>query len=579
MAKFLENDNESPEVDLKNLTVKLAGMGLDEEIEEVIPGKKDSKDYKTADDADDSSKDSDESDKEEPIEEKSSEEEIEESEEVSEFYEKRAAERDLTLEKVEELAEEMESSEGKKQKGSSRDNADSKSEKKQTEKNTSQKTKRKKLDGVAIIGIVLAIAALIGGGIWLYRASNQEPNLKITLNMFFKQYRGSKIYESIFQMGFDCPEPSYRDEEVISSLASSGSSAEPASTTAVSTSKYRYFDFVVSGRVREGIQEPVFVSGCECKDNNYLKNMRFFAPMKDESDLQVYYVVYSAFLQAFYTDVRSEDCLEKVKNAYNQSIASTEAAVMVKDGDLAYSVTKAQIDGSQYFVMDIVPVKEADKFVFATKMYQEPNLRMTERSFRALYYSTPLYADVLLQFGFQFRGVHYAGEPYQETAAQASADAATVTPTPVPTPIPSSSNTKYRFFDNASIGSISQDWPVVTVSIVGCENKGDHFMRWVRFYAPLEMENDAEIDVYAIIYGAFLQSLYSGTDSDTCLKKVQNTFLDFYNSEDKTPKMVKDGHLAYSVRIEEIDGQRSFVMDVVPVEEADTFNFAAPYSN
>ena len=44
MAKFLENDNESPEVDLKNLTVKLAGMGLDEEIEEVIPGKKDTKD-------------------------------------------------------------------------------------------------------------------------------------------------------------------------------------------------------------------------------------------------------------------------------------------------------------------------------------------------------------------------------------------------------------------------------------------------------------------------------------------------------------------------------------------------------
>ena len=76
-----------------------------------------------------------------------------------------------------------------------------------------------------------------------------------------------------------------------------------------------------------------------------------------------------------------------------------------------------------------------------------------------------------------------------------------------------------------------------------------------------------------------MQSLYSGTDSDTCLKKVQNTFLEYFNSADKTPKMVKDGHLAYSIRIEEIDGQRSFVMDVVPVEEADTFNFAAPYSN
>ncbi|MBP5417702.1 MAG: hypothetical protein J6Y58_09300 [Clostridiales bacterium] len=576
MAKFLENDNESPEVDLKNLTVKLAGMGLDEEIEDVIPGKNDTKDYKTADDADESKDESEKNeDAEELTENDASEEESAESEEVNEFYEKRAAERDLTLEKVEELAEEMESSDAKKQKVSTLDTIIAKSEKKQTEKKDTNKKKQKKLDGLALVGIILAIAALVGGGIWLYRSSNQEPNLNITLNMFFKQYRSSKIYGSIFQMGFDCPEPSYRTEEEMT-VVSSSDAAEPAATTAIKTSKYRYFDFVVSGRVREGIQEPVFVSGSECKDNNYLKNIRFFAPMKDDSDLQVYYVVYSAFLQAFYTDERSEVCLDKVKNAYSQSLASTETAVMVKDGDLAYSVTKAQIDGTQYFVMDIVPSKEADKFVFATKMYQEPNLRMTERSFRALYYSSPLYADVLLQFGFQFRGVHYAGEPYQETAAQASAEA---TPTPVPTPIPSSTNTKYRFFDNASIGSISQDWPIVNVSIVGCENKSDHFMRWVRFYAPLEMENDAEIDVYAILYGAFIQSLYSGTDSNTCLKKVQNTFLDFYNSEDKTPKMVKDGHLAYSVRIEEIDGQRCFVMDVVPVEEADTFNFSAPYSN
>ena len=66
MAKFLENDNESPEVDLKNLTVKLAGMGLDEEIEEVIPGKNDTKDYKTSDEDDKSKTDKEESEKEEP---------------------------------------------------------------------------------------------------------------------------------------------------------------------------------------------------------------------------------------------------------------------------------------------------------------------------------------------------------------------------------------------------------------------------------------------------------------------------------------------------------------------------------
>lgn len=570
MAKFLENDNESPEVDLKNLTVKLAGMGLDEEIEDVIPGKKDTKEYKTEE----------EDKEEEPSEEKetessddSEEEDISESEEVKDFYEKRAAERDLTLEKVEELAEEMESSSDEKKK---KDDKSAKSEKKQTGKKTAAKGK-KKLDAFALVGIVLAIAALIGGGIWLYKSANQEPNLKITLNMFFKQYRSSKIFGSIVQMGFDCPEPSYRSDEVAVDT-SSGSGSEPAAATSVNTSKYRYFDFVVSGRVREGIQEPVFVSGCECKDNNYIKNMRFSAPMKDESDLEVYYVLYSAFLQSFYTDTRSEVCLEKVKNAYSQSMASTETAVMVKDGDLAYSVTKANIDGMPYFVMDIVPEKEADKFVFATKMYQEPGLRMTERSFRTLFYSSPLYSDILQQFHFGFSGVLYAGEENPDLAP-ASNQTSEATPTPLPTPIPSSSNTKYRFFSNQCNGSISMDWPLVSISIVGCENRNDHFMRWIRFYAPLEMENDAEIDLYSIVYASFLQSIYSGTDTTTCTKKVQNTFLEYFNSEDKTPRMVKDGHFAYSVRIEEIDGVRSFVMDVVPVEEADTFNFSAPYSN
>ena len=541
MAKFLENDNESPEVDLKNLTVKLAGMGLDEEIEEVIPGKKDTKDYDTADEDDSSEdKDSDKDSKEAESEDASENDENseEESEEVADFYEKRAAERDLTLEKVEELAEEMEaSSEDKKQKVTALDTIIAKSDKKK-----SGEKKKGKIDGLAIVGIILAIAALLGGGIWLYRASNQDPNLKITLDMFFKQYRSSKIYGSIFQMGFNCPEPSYRsDEEIAAVMAASGETAE---TTAVNTSKYRYFDFVLSGRVRDDSQEPIFVSGCECKENNYLKNLRFYAPVRSEEDLEVYYVVYSAFLQSFYTDTSSEACLEKVKGAYNQSIASTDTAVMVKDGNLAYSVAKTEIDGQVYFVMDIVPAKEAGKFKFATKMFDSPNLRMTDKSFRYLYYLSPLY-QVFYELGFNFTESVYR----DDTAA--------------PDPM-------YKYFDNSMDGLFNQEL-VVTIKVHGCEYKDDHMLKSIRFYAPVDTDENDLKDVYTLVYSAFLQTLDSGSDSQGCVNRIK----DAYAQSEAAGKavMIKERHIAYSVTVADIDGTQCFVMDVVPVEEADSFVF------
>ena len=46
-------------------------------------------------------------------------------------------------------------------------------------------------------------------------------------------------------------------------------------------------------------------------------------------------VAYAAFLQAFYVGEDSQACADKIKNAYDQSVASAEPAVMIKDGDLA----------------------------------------------------------------------------------------------------------------------------------------------------------------------------------------------------------------------------------------------------
>ena len=342
MAKYLENENESPEVDLKNLTVKLAGMGLDEEIEDVIPGKKEKKDKMSGDQADPADKEEDKPE-EEAADEKKSEEEAEsedeaESEEISdeekEFFEKRAAERDLTFEKV-------------------------------------------KLDGIAIAGIVLAILALLGGAFYIYRSVHQEPNLGITERQFRVNYYQSPIYANVCSLGFNIPEPTYHEdkEKAAATSTNADGSTVPTETTAavvdptaVTTeekSRYRYFESLIKNDYEI---LPIFVTGCECRSNNYLKTIRFFAVADTQDEFDTLNVLYAAFLQSFYVGTDSQVCLDKVKNAYSQSVQSAEIGVPVKDGDLAYVVTHSNIDGVPCYVLDIMPAKEADDYVFVNSI-------------------------------------------------------------------------------------------------------------------------------------------------------------------------------------------------------------------
>ena len=392
MAKILKNENESPEVDLKNLTVKLAGMGLDEEIEDVIPGKKDKKGKKdsseeesseaaqkdeaetaASDDVEDTEAEAEdaeaEADETETSEDEGSDVDLDETEEVAEFYEKRAAERDLTLDKVEALAEEMEATDGeKKQKVGVLDTVIGKPEKKESTEETSGK-KKAHFDAVAIIGIVAAILALIGGAIYIFFQVYEEPNLGVTEKEFRLHYYETAIYKGIIAYGFAMPLPTYRDEvadpTTVAGETTAAAVADPTAVTTAEKSKYRYYD----GVMNNALYIPIYITGKECRSNDMLKQLRFFAPCETEDEKKTVRVAFAAFLQAFYVGEDSQTCADKVVNAYNQSLASANQAIMVKDGDIAYAVSYNSIDGIPCLVLDIVPAKEADDFVFYNSIF------------------------------------------------------------------------------------------------------------------------------------------------------------------------------------------------------------------
>ena len=389
MAKILKNDNESPEVDLKNLTVKLSGMGLDEEIEDMIPGKK-KKGKKNADEnvdeEEDTSKEeaseeeestesdepetepedeSEEDENEEDVSDSEDGEEIKEEEEktddeVEAFYEKRAAERDLTLEKVEAIAGEM-------------DSDDSETKVVKNIKKAAVKDKKKaKLDAFGICAIVLAVLVLLGGAFYIYLSVKKEPDLGMTEKDFRVKYSQTPIFRSIMDFGFALSEPTYRKTDAAASESTSQSASETTAATETTApvsavtseaeSKYKYFDSYIHSYFF-----TVYVNGCESKNTGNLKMLRFIIPTEDEEGIRgTATATFAAFLQVFFPELNSDACVQKITDAYNQSKASASPAVIIKDGDIAYSVSYNEIDNVPCIVMDLIPAKDASKYVFYT---------------------------------------------------------------------------------------------------------------------------------------------------------------------------------------------------------------------
>ena len=389
MAKILKNDNESPEVDLKNLTVKLSGMGLDEEIEDMIPGKKkkgkkdadekaddesDTSKEETSEDEESSESDEPETETKDEPEEKEEEtsdsddgEELEEEEEaktddeVEAFYEKRAAERDLTLEKVEAIASEMES-----------DDSSETKVVKNMKKAAVKEKKKAKIDAFGICAIVLAVLVLLGGAFYIYLSVKKEPDLGMTEKDFRVKYSQTPIFRSIMDFGFALSEPTYRKTDAAASESTSESASETTAATEISASvsavtseaesKYKYFDSYIHSYFF-----TVYVNGCESKATGNLKMLRFIIPTEDEEGIRgTATATFAAFLQVFFPDQNSDACVQKITDAYNQSKASASPAVIIKDGDIAYSVSYNEIDNVPCIVMDLIPAKDASKYVFYT---------------------------------------------------------------------------------------------------------------------------------------------------------------------------------------------------------------------
>ena len=348
MAKFEKNKNESPEIDLKNLTVRLAGMGMEKEAEEMADTRK--KNYSTVEDEetevdDESSTNEDEiSDNEEEIiediEDESSESE-EVSDEVEEFYEKRAKERNLTLEKVEELANEMEEA----------SDEDAKkvvklSKVKSESALPEQKKKKAHIDAVTILGIFIALAVLAGGIYYLMLSLRKSPNLGLTQKEYTNAYHDSVQFKQVLSnYGSTMVEPKYRTE-------------------VEDDVKSRTFDLTIDNSL--GL--PVYMTGIENKDTNKLVRLRFAITFSNPEALNSAEIIMVSFLQALYPDRDSTVCFGNITSALDLTNASTKDAVAVKDGKIAYALTLRTLDGKSTLIMDVIPESSADNYSFTDSL-------------------------------------------------------------------------------------------------------------------------------------------------------------------------------------------------------------------
>ena len=105
-------------------------------------------------------------------------------------------------------------------------------------------------------------------------------------------------------------------------------------------------------------------AGIEVKGGKLLKMLRFYAIVDSEAQVNGMLQILGSYLMPLDSKLESSKAFEKIGNAYLMSLSSTERAVIVKEDNYAFSVSLNTINGYDMVVLDIIPLTEADTYVF-----------------------------------------------------------------------------------------------------------------------------------------------------------------------------------------------------------------------
>ena len=193
---------------------------------------------------------------------------------------------------------------------------------------------KRRPDPLAITFAVLALAVIVGFGIYFYLYVKNNASLKMTLTEFSSSYHKSDGYFVISTLGFSFPKCT------ISDLNLDGEKS----------ANERYF----SGEIISMMDCQIYVSGSISKSNDFIKTMQVSVAITEEGDLtelqsdSCYY--FMPFIQTLYPEMPTEDTV-----TFSQNLFSSQETVI--QGDFAVSAKVDEAAG--YIYLNIIPKENA----------------------------------------------------------------------------------------------------------------------------------------------------------------------------------------------------------------------------
>lgn len=189
---------------------------------------------------------------------------------------------------------------------------------------------KKRPDPLTIMFAVLALAVIVGFGVYFYMYVKNNTSLKMTLTEFSSIYHKSDGYLVISSLGFSFPDCT------ISDLSPDGKK----------NPNERYF----SGEIKSMMDCSIYVSGRINKSNDFIKTMQVSVAIPDggnvtelQSDSCYYFM---PFIQTLYPEMLTEDTV-----TFSQNLFATKESVT--SGDFTVS---AKVDEAAGFIyLNIVP--------------------------------------------------------------------------------------------------------------------------------------------------------------------------------------------------------------------------------